>query len=105
MNNDIYALKEITENPIRLDFAGCRYLGEVHHVLKQKFGFHEYYGENWDALLDLMRDVFSGKKSYHAEVYGFNSMSKSLQNECKKMLEVFDDVHKETPEFTYKVID
>ena len=25
-----YAFKEITENPIKLDFTGCKYLGEIY---------------------------------------------------------------------------
>lgn len=61
---DRFALKEITENPIILDFSKCKYLGEIHSLLKEKFGFHDYYGENWDALWDLMQDVFSDDKEY-----------------------------------------
>ena len=34
----------------------------------------------------------------------FYSMKRELQDECKLMLEVFDDVHNETPNFTYKII-
>ena len=105
MMNDPYALKEISENPIKLDFTNCRYLGEIHKILKQKFGFHDFYGENWDALRDLMIDVFSGDKNYHVEIHGYYSMNKDLQKACIKMLEVFDDVHRETPEFTYEIID
>ena len=44
------AFKPIKENPIILDFTKCKYLGEIHLILKAKFGLPEYYGENWDAL-------------------------------------------------------
>ena len=47
------AFKPIHDNPIVLDFTGCRYLGVVHQILKEKFGFPDYYGENWSALWDL----------------------------------------------------
>ncbi|HZJ75352.1 MAG TPA: barstar family protein, partial [Clostridia bacterium] len=40
------AFRIINENPIILDFTGCRYLGEIHKILKERFGFPEYYGEN-----------------------------------------------------------
>ena len=31
---DPNAFKPITENPIILDFSGCKYLGEIHLILK-----------------------------------------------------------------------
>ena len=37
------AFKPIKENPIILDFTGCKYLGEIHLLLKEKFGFPVYF--------------------------------------------------------------
>ena len=101
---DRFALKEIKENPIILDFKGCKYLGEIHKILKEKFGFHDYYGENWDALWDLMCDVFSDNKEYRVELCGFNSLDTDLRKECKKMLEVFDDIKSRYSSFKYKIV-
>ncbi len=36
---DSTAFKPIKENPIILDFSDCQYLGEIHLILKEKFGF------------------------------------------------------------------
>lgn len=55
--------KEIVENPIILDFAECKCLGEIHKVFKKKFGLPEYYGENPDALWDCLRYLFYNEKS------------------------------------------
>lgn len=79
-------------------------MGEIHQILKEKFGFHDFYGENWDALWDLMYDVFKGSTEYHIEIYGYNNMENDLREECKNMIEVFDDVNKEAPNFTYEII-
>ena len=42
--NDYHSFKEITDNPIILDFSKCKYLGEIHLMLKEKFGLPEYRG-------------------------------------------------------------
>ena len=101
---DRFVLKEIKENPIILDFKGCKYLGEIHKVLKEKFGFHDYYGENWDALWDLMCDVFSDDKEYRVELCGFNSLNTELRKECEKMLKIFDRVSQSNHKFSYEII-
>ena len=106
MNNksqEFYEYKEITENPIILDFAGCKYLKEIHMVFKIKFGLPEYYGENPDALWDCLRYLFYNEEK-SVEIHNFNSLEKTLKEATAKLLEVLDDVAKETPNFSYKII-
>ncbi len=101
---EYYAFKEIKENPIILDFSKCKYLGEIHLMLKEKFGLPEYYGENWDALWDCLDGLFEDRGNFVAELHAFRSLSAELQNECQHMLEVFDDVHNESLNFTYQIL-
>ena len=98
------AFKPITENPIILDFTGCKYLGEIHLILKTKFGLPEYYGENWDALWDCMQGLFYQRGYFKVNIYGFLSLPDDLREYCVTMLEVFDDVHKDTPNVTFELI-
>ena len=102
--NDYHAFEEIIENPIILDFSKCKYLGEIHSILKEKFGLPEYYGENWDALWDCLYGLFYKPCEYLVEVHGFYLLDKDLQAACQAMFEVFDDVHIKTPKFLYKII-
>lgn len=97
------AFKPIKENPIILDFTSCRYLGEIHLILKQKFGLPEYYGENWDALWDCLDGLFIGQGNFLVKIQGFSSLPKALRDECIKMLEVFDDVHAQTPNVSFEL--
>lgn len=98
-----YAFKPVP-NPIILDFRGCRYLGEVHQLLKKRFGFPEYYGENWSALWDCLDSLFYERGEWLVLIYGFNAMPDDLREECVKMLEIFDDVHADTPNIEFRVI-
>lgn len=95
--------KEIVENPIILDFAECKCLGEIHKVFKKKFGLPEYYGENPDALWDCLRYLFYNEKK-SVEIYNFNSLEKTLKEATAELLEVLDDIAEETPNFSYKII-
>lgn len=59
-----------------------------------------FFSYDWDCLDGL----FYERENFSVELHRFYSMKKELQDECKLMLEVFDDVHNETPNFTYKTI-
>ncbi|MBO5105825.1 MAG: barstar family protein [Clostridia bacterium] len=107
MNNksqDYYKYKGITENPIILDFADCKYLGEIHKVLKVKFGLPEYYGENPNALWDLLEGLFDDMGEITAEIRSFNNLEKTLKAATAELLQVLDDVAEETPNFSYKIV-
>lgn len=98
-----YKYKEISQNPVVLDFEGCKYLWEIHKVFKINFGLPEYYGENPDALWDCLRYLFHNEK-VSVEIHNFNKLEKTLKEATAELLEVLDDVAKETPNFSYKII-
>ena len=41
---------------VTLDLTGCKYLGEIHQRIKKAFDFPDFYGENWSAFWDLLRN-------------------------------------------------
>ncbi len=101
---DPKAFKPITENPIILDFYGCKYLGEIHLILKTKFGLPDYYGENWDALWDCLSYLWINEGYTKVNIFGFMSLPDDLREYCHAMLEIFDDVHEETPNVVFELI-
>ena len=103
-NTDRNAFKPITENPIILDFEECKYADEIHNVLKEKFGLPQYYGKNWDALWDCLRGLFITEGDVTVQIKNFGFLAKELQEYCKTMFEIFDDVSKETPNVVFTII-
>ena len=102
--HDPNTFKPLESNHIILDFSNCHYLGEIHAELKKKFGLPDYYGENWDALWDCQDGLFYERGFFSVEIHGFSSLEESLSSYCMTMLEIFDDVHKETPNVTFTVV-
>ena len=97
------AFKPIRENPILLDFTGCKYLREMHSILKATFGLPEYYGENWDALWDCLRYLWCDGKAITVIVSGLSTMPEEFAEDINIMLEIFADVHESTPIVTFTV--
>lgn len=98
------AFKPIDGNRILLDFSSCEYLGEIHQILKTGFGLPDSYGENWDALWDCLDGLFDERGNFQVDIRGFLSLENELRDYCTAMLDIFDRVHKETPNITFTLI-
>jgi len=99
MNNEF---KKIDYSKVVLNFEKCKFLGEIHKELKEKFGLPDYYGANWDALWDCLDGLFDCESK--VEIIGYNELSEELREECKIMLDVFDDIKEEYENFSYSII-
>ena len=87
---------------IVLDFSKCRYISEIHRVLKEGFDFPDYYGENWDALWDCLSDYCEGPLK--VQIKGLSSLPKKFDSEIKIMLDVFKDLHDYKPDVEFVVL-
>lgn len=97
-----YAYKPITENPLVLDLTGCDSPMKIHTVLKERFGFPEYYGMNWSALWDCLDDI--SETPLTVQIRGLYSIPEKLNKSVESMLVVFNRVHKHCPHITFVVI-
>lgn len=99
-----YEWKEIPDGPIMIDiskYEEVRFYGtewDVHGALKEAFGFPDYYGRNWDALWDLLRDFCSEEEDpREVHIYGWNTMSDKMKELYEMMWEVFADAEAKYP--------
>ena len=91
-------------NRIELDFSKCQYYDEIHRVLKEGLSLPEYYGANLDALWDCLYDL-SGE-ALKIRITGISHLlnRKDSGEYINKLLQVFEDIHKECPEITFEVL-
>ena len=84
---------------IVLDFTNCN---DMHKLLKEIFEFPDYYGENWSAFWDCLRDFYDSPSI--VEIYGLYKLPKEFDEDIEIMLRILDRLHAEDPDFEYIVI-
>lgn len=90
----------IPAGTIIIDFSDCRYVDDIHGKLKTSFGFPDYYGKNWDALWDCLRDfVLSEESPREVVIRGIDQMPKDLQDYFQKANQIFREL-----EMKYRII-
>ena len=87
---------------ITLDFTGCKYISEIHQILKREFDFPDYYGENLDALWDCLSDFYYC--DMHVCIKGLITLPTDFTEYMNKVLEIFNRTHKKFPNITFEVI-
>ncbi len=90
---------------ITLDFSTCKYINDIHVVLKNTFEFPDYYGMNLDALWDSLKDYsIDYNHSFIIYLKGLNKKNSELQDYMLQILELFADLHKEEPNVIFRVL-
>ncbi len=102
-DQNYYAFKPLPESTIQIDLSSCKTLGELHLLLKAKFGFPEYYGENWSALWDCLDGLFEDEGEIKVEIFGYSDMGDEMQKGCQIMLEIFKQAAETMPNVHFTV--
>ena len=83
----------IPAGTIKIDFSDCIYVDDIHGKLKTSFGFPDYYGKNWDALWDCMRDFALSEERTREVVY------------FQKAIQIFCELETKYPVIQFKIND
>lgn len=92
-----YAITPLAEDPVVLKLDDCADWAALHKRIRKTFGFPAYYGRNWDAMWDCLRDVFFPAVPRRIVVEGLGAMAGDLQKYSDTLREIFADLQAEYP--------
>lgn len=92
-----YAITPLAEDPVVLKLDDCADWAALHERIRKTFGFPAYYGRNWDAMWDCLRDVFSPAVPRRIVVEGLGAMAGDLQKYSGTLREILADLQAEYP--------
>ena len=92
-----YAITPLAEDPVVLKLDDCADWAALHERIRKTFGFPAYYGRNWDAMWDCLRDVFFPAVPRRIGVEGLGAMAGDLQKYSDTLREIFADLQAEYP--------
>ncbi len=72
----------------------------LHTLLKEAFGFPDYYGGNLDALYDMLTSLSEPR---HLIIYGEDDPEPGMKTYIPKFLRVLEDAAEENPLFTFEI--
>ena len=97
------AYKEITENPLRIDFRECRGDDDICRLLKKRLGLPDFCAEHWDGIWDMAGGFTSDPLT--VELYGLSELEAKLPKDVKILLDILEDVRRTTPNVRFVRVD
>ena len=78
-----------------LDFSKCKYLGEIHEIIKKELELPEWYGANLDALWDSITGIMYVPASIKIIYKPETKASQKLSDEVEQIISVFLEAQEE----------
>ena len=78
-----------------LDFSKCKYLGEIHEILKKELELPEWYGANLDALWDSITGIMYVPANIKIIYKPETKASQKLSDEVEQIVSVFLEAQEE----------
>lgn len=83
-----------------LDFSSCKYLGEIHDIIRNELELPEWYGANLDALWDAVTGLMYVPANIKIIFKPETKASQSLSEEIEKIISLFIEVREEYGQIT-----
>ena len=83
---------------IELDLGNIASHGELHDLLGSRLGFPDYYGRNWNAFWDCIRDPEQSLMPAVLEVRGWAALQERMSHDAQSLRSCLQDLSGERPE-------
>lgn len=77
------------QNHYVIDFSKVTYHAQMHEVIRIALDFPDYYGNNWDAFWDSLRDMIG--QSMRIQIRRFDVIQKRFPEEAKVFIEILKE--------------
>ena len=72
-----------------VDFTNVNYYLEMHAVIWKSLDFPDYYGCNWDAFWDCLKDMYGDP--IHIEILGLDVIERKFDDAAEKMISILEE--------------
>ncbi|WP_083256147.1 barstar family protein [Domibacillus iocasae] len=95
-------MKEQRKSVVSIDINNIKIVKELHHLLKKKLDFPEYYGGNWDAFWDCILDP--NVMPEELILVGWSELELNLSSDARIMKACLLEYNKEIPHLKCKFV-
>ncbi len=88
-----------------LDLSQARSKQALHNVLAKGLGFPNYYGMNWDAFWDCVRDDDQSRLPRHLVLAGMAQLQQALPREAEMLRRLLRELQQERPSLRVTISD
>ena len=89
-------------NQITLDLTGCKSPLELHLIIKNTFGFPDFYGNNLSALWDSLWEYSPPDTVIY--VKGVNTLPKDFDEYMNKIFDIFKRLEDEDENIKFEIM-
>ena len=88
---------------IVIDFSKCKYPMDLHNEIREKLELPEWYGDNLDALWDMLTGFIETPIEVTVIYKPENKMAENLKESVLKVIETFKEASEEDEEIKINI--